>query len=82
MTVNSRYRSSIRIIRVALNSSSKLITLAILVFILGNQCQAQKKPNIGIIISDDHAYQAISAYGSKLMQTPNIDRIAKERGDL
>lgn len=38
---------------------------------------AQKKPNIVIIISDDHAYQAISAYGSKLAQTPNIDRIAK-----
>ena len=36
------------------------------------------KPNIVIIISDDHAYQAISAYGSKLTQTPNIDRIAKE----
>ncbi|WP_214226238.1 sulfatase [Pedobacter sp. B4-66] len=38
---------------------------------------AQKKPNIVIIISDDHAYQAISAYSSKLTQTPNIDRIAK-----
>ncbi|KQM69277.1 sulfatase [Pedobacter sp. Leaf216] len=37
-----------------------------------------KRPNIIIIVSDDHAYQAISAYGSKLMQTPNIDRIAKE----
>ena len=39
---------------------------------------AQKKPNILIIVSDDHAYQAIGAYGSKLMATPNIDRIAKE----
>lgn len=39
---------------------------------------AQKKPNIVIIVSDDHAYQTISAYGSKLMQTPNIDRIANE----
>ena len=39
---------------------------------------AQVKPNIIVILSDDHAYQAISAYGSKLMQTPNIDRIAKE----
>jgi arylsulfatase A-like enzyme len=29
-------------------------------------------------MSDDHAYQAISAYNSKLIQTPNIDRIAKE----
>jgi arylsulfatase A-like enzyme len=40
--------------------------------------QAQKKPNIVVIISDDHAFQAISAYGSKLMQTPHIDRIARE----
>ncbi len=39
---------------------------------------AQKKPNIVIIISDDHAFQTISAYGSRLMQTPHIDRIAKE----
>ncbi len=39
---------------------------------------AQQRPNIVIIISDDHAYQAISAYGSKLMQTPGIDRIANE----
>jgi arylsulfatase A-like enzyme len=40
--------------------------------------QNNKPPNILIILSDDHAYQAISAYGSKLMQTPNIDRIARE----
>lgn len=39
-----------------------------------------KQPNIVFIFSDDHAYQAISAYGDarKLNQTPNIDRIAKE----
>jgi arylsulfatase A-like enzyme len=29
-------------------------------------------------MSDDHAYQAISAYGSGLNKTPNIDRIANE----
>jgi len=28
-------------------------------------------------MSDDHAYQAISAYNKKLIQTPNIDRIAR-----
>ena len=39
---------------------------------------AQKRPNIVLIVSDDHAYQTISAYGSKLMQTPAIDRIANE----
>jgi arylsulfatase A-like enzyme len=38
----------------------------------------QKRPNIVFIMSDDHAYQAISAYDKRLTQTPNIDRIAKE----
>ncbi len=37
-----------------------------------------QRPNIVIIISDDHAFQTIGAYGSKLMHTPGIDRIAKE----
>jgi arylsulfatase A-like enzyme len=37
-----------------------------------------KRPNIVFIMSDDHAYQAISAYDIRLTQTPNIDRIAKE----
>ena len=37
-----------------------------------------KQPNIVFIMSDDHAYQAISAYGYGLNNTPNIDRIAKE----
>lgn len=58
----------------------------ILIFLLigsGGTVEAQhtptgSHPNIIIILSDDHAYQTISAYGSKLMQTPNIDRIAKE----
>ncbi|GJM34674.1 MAG: N-acetylglucosamine-6-sulfatase [Saprospiraceae bacterium] len=36
------------------------------------------RPNIIFIMTDDHAYQAISAYESKLLQTPNIDRIARE----
>ena len=40
--------------------------------------QISKKSNIVFIMSDDHAYQAISAYDDRLIQTPNIDRIAKE----
>jgi arylsulfatase A-like enzyme len=36
------------------------------------------RPNIIFIMTDDHAYQAISAYGSILMKTPNIDRLATE----
>ena len=41
---------------------------------------AADRPNIVFIFSDDHAYSAISAYGDarKLVQTPNIDRLARE----
>ena len=35
------------------------------------------RPNIVFIFSDDHAYQALSAYGSRLIRTPNLDRIAR-----
>src|ERR1043165_6002864 len=40
--------------------------------------RAAERPNILFIISDDHGYQAVSAYGSGLNKTPNIDRIAAE----
>ncbi len=36
------------------------------------------RPNIIFIFTDDHAAQAISAYGSVLNETPNIDRLARE----
>ena len=39
---------------------------------------AADRPNIIFIMSDDHAAHAISAYGSKVNQTPNIDRLARE----
>jgi len=39
---------------------------------------AKPRPNILFIMSDDHGYQAIGAYGSKINKTPNIDRLAKE----
>ncbi|NVJ64492.1 MAG: sulfatase [Flavobacteriaceae bacterium] len=38
---------------------------------------SNSRPNIIFIMSDDHAYQAISAYDNKLIETPNIDRIAQ-----
>jgi arylsulfatase A-like enzyme len=36
------------------------------------------KMNILFIMADDHAYQAMSCYGSKVNETPNLDRIAHE----
>ncbi|MBT4500245.1 MAG: sulfatase [Gemmatimonadetes bacterium] len=36
------------------------------------------RPNILYIMSDDHAAHAMSCYGSRINQTPNLDRIANE----
>ena len=38
---------------------------------------AAKRKNILFIMTDDHAAHAISAYGSRINKTPNIDRLAK-----
>lgn len=49
--------------------------------LLGSVLHAQERPNIVFLFSDDHALDAISAYGGPLKDvapTPNIDRIAKE----
>jgi arylsulfatase A-like enzyme len=36
------------------------------------------KPNILFVFTDDHAPHAVGAYGSRINETPNMDRIAKE----
>lgn len=40
------------------------------------------RPNIVFVMSDDHAAHAISAYGSRVNSTPNIDRIATQGARL
>jgi arylsulfatase A-like enzyme len=40
--------------------------------------QDSQQPNIVYIMADDHAAHAISAYGSKINRTPNIDRLATD----
>ncbi|HPY49741.1 MAG TPA: sulfatase-like hydrolase/transferase [Sedimentisphaerales bacterium] len=37
-----------------------------------------RRPNIIFIMTDDHASHAMSCYGSRINQTPNLDRIAKD----
>lgn len=39
---------------------------------------APQRPNVVFIFTDDHAAHAISAYGSKVNRTPNLDRMARE----
>lgn len=52
--------------------------LLVLFLLLSSGVVAQQKPNIIYIMSDDHDADAISAYNKKFIQTPHIDRLAKE----
>ena len=54
------------------------VLLSLFTILLSCQSKNETPPNIVFIMSDDHAYQAISAYGHNLNNTPNIDRIATE----
>jgi arylsulfatase A-like enzyme len=55
-----------------------LLLISFLCFGCAEKAKDLSPPNIIFIMSDDHAYQAISAYSDHLLQTPNIDRIASE----
>jgi len=57
----------------------RLIASIVLTLLL-QDAQAAQRPNILFIFSDDHTRQAISAYNNKLklIDTPNLDRLAKE----
>ena len=40
--------------------------------------QAQAKPNIVVILSDDHSYPFLGCYGDPTVKTPNLDRFASQ----
>ena len=48
------------------------------IFFISCESRGSNRPNIIFIMSDDHSEAAISVYGSNLISTPNIDRIANE----
>ncbi|NPA37250.1 MAG: sulfatase [Chlorobi bacterium] len=55
-----------------------LFFVVLVLFSCQNKKKEQQRPNILYIMSDDHGYQAISAYDQRYINTPNIDRIANE----
>lgn len=67
-----------------MNIYFKRVTSVLLSGALGLVAQAQtvqkkdKKLNIVFIMTDDHTTQALSAYDSRLIETPHLDRLAKE----
>ncbi len=52
--------------------------LATLAVALLAAAAAPARPNVVFVMSDDHAAHAISAYGSRVNETPHLDRIARE----
>src|SRR2546421_7362597 len=47
-------------------------------FLQAAEKPSSPRPNILFIMADDHAAHALSCYGSKINQTPNLDRIAHD----
>ena len=43
-----------------------------------NVLSAAERPNIIFIVADDLGYAELGCYGQKIIETPNIDQIAKE----
>jgi arylsulfatase A-like enzyme len=68
------------------NSTSQLRLLAASVWIALGACSApepsapvrQHRPNIVLVVADDHGRWAVGAYGNREVVTPNIDRLAAE----
>ncbi len=58
------------------------LTVLLIAVVLCAGCQptdqAEDRPNIVFIFTDDHTARALSAYGSVVNETPNLDRIAQE----
>jgi arylsulfatase A-like enzyme len=56
-----------------------ILTLSFLVLV-GTVCLgwAKEKPNVILINADDLGYGDLSCYGATKLQTPNVDRLAKE----
>jgi len=60
----------------SLARSWMMLGLALVGSLVPARGDSTARPNILFIMSDDHAAHAISAYGSRVNQTPNIDRLA------
>jgi arylsulfatase A-like enzyme len=60
----------------AVKRLADLLSIALVLALVPVLSAADNRPNILFIMSDDHAAHAISAYGSRVNQTPNLDRLA------
>ncbi len=64
----------------SMKMTTKMALLLLVVFTV-MPCTGRDRPNMVVVLVDDHAFEAISAYGTYLMdnaRTPAIDRLAQE----
>lgn len=61
-----------------MRSLRKLFVLALMIFGVGPLSAAETRPNIVLLLSDDHSYPYLSTYGSPNVKTPTLDRLAAE----
>src|SRR5688500_14941356 len=64
---------------------NKILTVALAGFWLicccaddGQAAETSSKPNIIVILADDFGWGSVGCYGGAGLQTPNLDRLAKE----
>ena len=53
-------------------------TILVLILFLATAARSAEKPNLIFILSDDLAMGDLGCYGQKLIQTPHLDRMARE----
>ncbi|MAS76710.1 MAG: N-acetylgalactosamine-6-sulfatase, partial [Verrucomicrobiales bacterium] len=58
---------------------SRLLLVLIVFCLLGqSSMQGAKQPNILFVMADDLGWMDLACQGNKLVETPNIDRLAKQ----
>jgi arylsulfatase A-like enzyme len=56
----------------------RVFILAVLILGVSLQAQAQRPPNVVLVMMDDLGYGDLGSYGALDVRTPNIDRVAHE----
>jgi len=59
------------------HSERLFFTVLLMLASLGASAQSATRPNIVVVMADDHAQWALGAYGLRQIETPNIDWLAE-----